>query len=73
MWKPKHPAFKNYAREIEKTYKNYVELVGSREAIKRTAVDYDISETQIYRYLQFLGAVLKKTKRERDEKGRYTN
>lgn len=73
MWKPKHPAFKNYAKQIAKTYKNYLKVVGNREAVKKTAEEYEISETQVYRYLKYLGVVLPNPNRKRNAKGQYTS
>lgn len=72
-WKPKHPAFEEYAEKVVKTYSIKVAMgTTSRDAILETAKEYGVSDTQIYRYLRYKNVDLPKTERKRDATGKFT-
>ena len=72
-WKPKHPAFKGYAKLIKTSYLANVKKMSGREAVLETAKEFKLSGAQIYRYLQYLEVELANPDRKRNAKGQYSS
>lgn len=72
MWSPKSVAFINYSKLVASEFiERWSKGEKSRTVVLDLAKKHGVSDTQIYRYLKFVGVTFPKLPRKRDNTGKF--